>query len=548
MSEKESNEKRLEQDKMLQQLFPNLQPETEEAETQSRPAPADAAETEPTVQPEQPIPPKKKHHKSFSETIEFHFGVTKDEDSENDDPNDHAEMMDHKKAAPAQQPKPMAAPPVPPSPEKQQPKGSRPSRIPEPPKMPQKKEKKIKKPAEPKKPKVLTKEEIAKRKHRITLIFVLAICLLAAGLILWLTIPHSGASRYDNNMSGLGEDVMGVRDGYPAAISGTEVTSGNFFSTDRQVLYVSDTSIVRLKDKAKEVYNRSHSFYHPIGRKAGDYVLVYNVGSAGYQIENSGGNVRTETAEASIMAADVAENGKYAIVTETKGYPSYLQVYKPDGSLQYTYSFANCYVTDIALSGDGSHAAVIGVTANEGALISEVYLLNFSSETPETVNRFEGTMLLEAEYCGGRALVVGDNLVASVASNGEQTQFEYGDRKLAAYDFDGERVVVALSPYDISSKGHLTVLNNKAEEICTRACKESFIDVSLYGDTMALLSNDAVYSYSVNAVRNFHSDDEDAQQDAFHVTEASTDAKAVALADESAVYILGISEIRYEDY
>ena len=391
-------------------------------------------------------------------------------------------------------------------------------------------------------------EEKNRKRRRKTYMIVAIVSLCAIGLILWLAIPHSGSSPYENNASGIVQEGLEVHEGFPVSINGTSVAGGNFYVIDGQVGYVSDTSIVRLSEHANPVYERSHSFYHPITQVSGEYLLVYNVGSNGFRIDNQKETIRNETLDYIIMAADVAENGKYALVTEMKGYPSHMEVFQEDGSVQYRYSFSNCYVADVSLSSDGNRAAVIGVTATEGELVSELYFFDFNDETPLAIVQYPGTMLLDVEFCSdGRALAIGDNLVTSVSNDGEKIDYPYGDLRLADFDFNNNRALLALSPYDSTSASKLLVFNSKGEEAAVRDCQEVMSSVSLYGDTMAALSGSNVYSYSVNAVRNFRGE-EGEQQAAFHVTETSNDAKAIALADESSVYILGISEVSFEDY
>ena len=386
-----------------------------------------------------------------------------------------------------------------------------------------------------------------RRRRRRTFIIIGIVAACAIGVILWLAIPNSGKNYYDNNMSGIPQETIEAHEGFPLSISGTTVSGGNFHAVEKELVYVSDTSVVRLNQKAGEVYNRSHSFYHPIVRSGGDYTMVYNVGSAGYRVDNKRETVHNETTEDVIMAGDVAENGKYAVVTETKGYPSYLTVYMADGSPQYTYRFANCYVIDVALNEDGSVAAVAGLSASEGEMVSELYLLDTHQEEPVAVAQFENTMLMAVDYCDGRALAVGDNLVASLDGGGSKQQYEYGSRKISAYTFEGDRALVALSPYDSSTASRLEVLNSKAEEIAGQDYDGVVTAVSLYGDTMAAFCNGKIHAFSVNAVRNFHGK-EGERQSAFKEMEADNDTRAIALADESSLYILGISSIGFEDF
>ena len=143
---------------------------------------------------------------------------------------------------------------------------------------------------------------------------------------------------------------------------------------------------------------------------------------------------------------------------------------------------------------------------------------------------------------------MGDNKVVSVNESGEKNEYDYGNRKLSAYDYNGSRLLVGLAPYDSASSNQLVVLSSKAEEFALQPCTGTMLDVSLRGDTMAVLADEQVSSYSVNAARNFRGDSEDDAPEAFNVTPASNDTNAIALANESAVYLLGISEVQYVDY
>ena len=79
------------------------------------------------------------------------------------------------------------------------------------------------------------------------------------------------------------------------------------------------------------------------------------------------------------------------------------------------------------------------------------------------------------------------------------------------------------------------VLDNNGESIFSVENPKNIMSVSLYGDTVAFLSSGTVYSYSINAQTII------AQED------AGTDAKVIALSDESSAYVLGVTEIRKID-
>ncbi len=379
-----------------------------------------------------------------------------------------------------------------------------------------------------------------KRRRRNTFIAIGIVIVIAILLILWLAIPNSGNSGYENNSDGTGESSQSARvEGYPLLINGTGVTKGNFFAQEKGMLYVSDTSVISADEKGKVLFNRSHSFYHPVSDHAGEYVLVFNEGSTGYRIEKNSGTIQEAECENGIITGAVAENGKYALITEANGYMSYLAVYQEDGSLQYTYYFASCYAQDISLSADGTRAAVSGIMAQDGKMISVIYLFDFNSEKPVAEVNFEDTLLFDVYYCeNGNALAVGDSKTVSVRSNGESREYAYGDRKISAYDFDRDRVLLALSPYDSVTLRQLTVLNSNAEETSVHDLSGNIADASLSGSRIAVLVKNQIFTCLLSDSIGENG------LDGWKQIEAGDDAKAIALSGSGA-YILGVSEIRY---
>jgi hypothetical protein len=92
--------------------------------------------------------------------------------------------------------------------------------------------------------------------------------------------------------------------------------------------------------------------------------------------------------------------------------------------------------------------------------------------------------------------------------------------------------VLALSPYENSLQCKLVVLNNAAKATASVDMKQRVKSVALFGDIAAALADNKVYAYSAASGSSMGSCD------------AGNDAAAIAMHNESSVYILGVSEIR----
>lgn len=328
---------------------------------------------------------------------------------------------------------------------------------------------------------------------------------------------------------------MGIGDGYPSKIVGNSVLKNNFKSVNKEAVVVSDTALTVLNSTAKTVVSRQHSFLQPVMKANGNRVLIYSLGGKGYQIESQSKTLVRADVQQNILAGALAANGRYALITEADGYFGCLTAYAADNKVLFHYWFSDYYPTAVALSSDGTKAAVAAVSAKDGGLTSAVYLLDFSNSKPvEPFAVYSENMMLDISYSdNGTVTAVGDKMTAVINANGRtKTNFDYQGLRLAAYSMDSGRTALGLSAYGSTGSGKLVVLNDTGSAVATVPFTQAVSSVSLYADTVAVLSQGQVHFYSATAGTPAGSCD------------AGSDARAIALHDETSVYILGVSEIR----
>ena len=363
------------------------------------------------------------------------------------------------------------------------------------------------------------------------ILLILFVCVL--GLLVWFNrdnlTPANVAEWVQDKVVG-----MGVGDGFPTSIAGASVSVGNFASVNQEAVVVSDTSLTVLNSTAKQLVSRQHSFSNPVMRVRNSRILIYNLGGIGYQIESHSKTICKSNTANDILAGDIAGNGRYVLITKTKGYCSSLTAYLADSKKQYQYDFSEYYVTGVSLNKEGTKAAVCAVSAKDGGISSAVYLFDFGNPKPTATLTYSDNMMISVTYCDNGTIVAVGEKGASVIKDGtgQKVDYSYEGQQLSAFAVDAGRTVLALSPYQNSAQCKLVMLDNTGKAAATVDLKQKVKSVALYGDTATALADNKVYAYSAVSGSSIGSCD------------AGNDATAIALQNERSVYVLGVSEIR----
>ena len=329
---------------------------------------------------------------------------------------------------------------------------------------------------------------------------------------------------------------MGIGDGYPKTFSGSTVAPRNFLSDGKNIVFASDTALTVCNPTGKELLNVQHSYAAPVIRTSGVRVLLYNLGGKDAMVETVGGGTVKLSVGQNILGGALASNGRSAIVSSADGYCGMLTAYDTSGKVLSYYWFSDYYPTAVALSPDGTKAAVTGVSAKEGDLVSAVYLISLDSgKTMQPATVCTGNMLSDVFWDADRTVAaVGDTgAVFLDAFSGTKTDYGFDGSQLTAYSSDGGRLALGLMPYEGSQNQKFVVLGSSGNAVYTGKFSEKIRSVSLFGQTAAALSDGRAYFASLSS-----------PSAAARECDAGSDSCAVALKDESSAYILGISEVR----
>ena len=294
--------------------------------------------------------------------------------------------------------------------------------------------------------------------------------------------------------------------GYPVELVGSEVKKGNFAVNQSRVAYASDTSFVTLNSSGKEIANVQLRYSKPVMKSGENRFLTYGLGDTGYQILTYDKELYAGTAEGVIFTGDIAPNGNFCLVT-------------------------------VAINSDGSGCVACGITSNNGAMRTGIYVLDFSKEEPVGKYTIENDSILDSRYISGRRIaLVGENASYVVKVGEEDYASVKYEGKLTNYCFSPSTrsYAIALSKSGDGRSCTLIRYNDNGDvqtQIDTEKGAESF---SVFKGTMAVLDGNTIYTFN-------------SEGNITNTCDAGTGATAVSLTSDSTAYVLSINQMRYFD-
>ena len=258
---------------------------------------------------------------------------------------------------------------------------------------------------------------------------------------------------------------LGAGEGFPYELDSASVKDIKINNSNIYLLTSSKTTV--LNQTAKEIMPKEHSFSKPAMKSKGARLIVYDLDSARFRIQNGSDITREGEAKGRIIAAALGKSGNYALATYSDSVQSVLTVYSSGGKELYVWNFKSERVIDISLSDSGKFAAVATVDAYNGEINSKVYVFNFKSDKAVSEFDYKGTAVVKVDYVKGTNIIVmGDNIRSYIKNNSKRKDdILFGSDILYKYCItDTGRSAVVLSQYSSTSLSKLSVYSGSGKE------------------------------------------------------------------------------------
>ncbi|MDR0404675.1 MAG: DUF5711 family protein [Oscillospiraceae bacterium] len=363
-----------------------------------------------------------------------------------------------------------------------------------------------------------------------------AICLFAGFLVQRIENFHPG-KIINSFQDAVASSGFGA--GFPVKVDGDKVNCKNFRPFGRDLVMITDTSLICFNPSAKKIFDRPHGLSRPILKCTRSRALVYDLNRNNFKIETKGKNIVNSNLTENIISGGICESGNYAFAVESKDYPSKLMVFFEDSKQAFSYSFSDCFLNNVSLSDDGKMVAVSGVLAQDGGLKSLIYVFEINSSKPKLKAEFYDVLFLDVVFLSNsNVIAIGDSLtcVIKVSSN-EQKTYNYDQKPLTAFDVNPSvGAVLSLATKADFTDCDLVTIDGRGQ---SKIMAQSGLNVSALSynkdGAIASLGEGKFDVYSRHAKKIYSSC-------------VSADVKAIGLFSSRSVYLLGVGEVNILDF
>lgn len=155
-------------------------------------------------------------------------------------------------------------------------------------------------------------------------------------------------------------------------------------------------------------------------------------------------------------------------------------------------------VVSLALSPDGRHAAVCSLSAENGAVVTSLSLLDLQNPKLVFKEDFPEEFGYVAMFGPSSILLITDQSVKSVGDSGRvREEFDFEGRQIQRYAAGGENLVLVLGGSRYMRSSQIVVLDGSCREQGRVDAESAVGELYAFGDGFCYLNEGAVYRYDL---------------------------------------------------
>ncbi len=288
--------------------------------------------------------------------------------------------------------------------------------------------------------------------------------------------------------------------------SGNGTLPVNVYSINPEYLSNYNGVTAILNDSYFELYNSngklinavSHGMSSPNLECSEARYLIFDRERYKISVLNYSGELFNREFNKMIISADIGRNGTYAVVTDSDTYQNVVYVYNKNNENIFTWNSAQYYVTDVAVADNGKKIAVSLINSKDGSFESYLYVLDLKSATPKYRYVFDD-VISAITSCGKEYMIINgfDKAYTIPWDGGAESQIDLSG-VVRHYDTNvGGLSCVVSGRADNENINKISILNKNGDIISSFDFTSNVIDVSVFNETVTVLSDSNVYFYDL---------------------------------------------------
>lgn len=187
-------------------------------------------------------------------------------------------------------------------------------------------------------------------------------------------------------------------------------------------------------------------YARPALAAGGNSFVLYNRSGSELRVESRTRELYTRQTEGHIYLCALSDRGELAVVTDDVRKLALLTIYDANRNELLTWSTTTAEGVPLRMdfSPDGTQLAIAAVTAQDGQMVTNLYLLNLRAGEPQLLASEPGSTPLALTWCSNdRLLAVCDTHAALYGSDGSaQGRYDFGGQDVVALSAEGGGLAV----------------------------------------------------------------------------------------------------------
>ena len=353
-------------------------------------------------------------------------------------------------------------------------------------------------------PRRLTRKELLKRNKRIQKkrqMRLTFIAVVVTAFLIYITGAFGASLAYLGDFVSSAMVYMQFGGGYPVQIENQTYLQSEKMGSSLCIL--DSDSLSFYSPTGDKVYEYHHSMQNPVIHTSGKRVVIYNGNQTSLKVANAHKVLFSQEMTSDIIHASLSDNNHLAVTTKSQSYNGEVKVFDSQMNEIFTWLNAKSFPVQSFLSPKAQTLAASCLTAKDGKLVSEVYIISTSDGSEKFVVQNTDGAVLGMEFIREDRLIIffTDKAVAVDLATGETAHsYSYNGRDLTAYTIRNSQVLMALGDYDGLETTQLVLTDLSFNSAYTMETVRNITDVEIANQRICALGDEAVEQYTLKGV------------------------------------------------
>jgi len=265
-----------------------------------------------------------------------------------------------------------------------------------------------------------------------------------------------------------------------------------FADLDGSIVAAGALGIQVLDYDGNEMLRDSFFMHRPALSANNSRAIAFDIGGTAVRVFDSGEIISSFEASNDIISASINRNGWFSINTQSgDGLSGLVRVYNNRGIALFEVDLGSGYAFASAISPDNRTLAVLNLTA-DGSRITQYHGMNRSYY--DSVFLLSGGLILDIRFLpNGDLLAISTDSLMLIGGDGTGRElYEYSDKRLGGFAFDGGTTVLHLLDYGVGHSGRLVKIDERGRVLNEHYTNREIFSMSYSGGYLAVLLSDGV--------------------------------------------------------